>query len=389
MYDLEAIVDRSNTAAAKVDEAIIDEILNLNCFDDTIYMWVADMDFACSPAIIKALHDRVSKGIFGYTVQTSEYKQSIINWYNRRHNMKIKEDWIKYHPGTVSALRSSILAFTDKGNGIIIQPPVYYPFEQKIAETDRRVIRNELIRDENNIYSIDFADFEEKCKDPNNKMFIYCNPHNPIGQIWPATDTQRLLDICNKYDVLFFADEIHCDLIRAGEKFVSSLNLNYGLKFILATAVNKTFNVAGIQITNLVIPDRYMYDRFSNSTGKIDISPFSLTTTIAAYNESEDWAVAINAVLDENLDYMDAFIKEKLPRIKFVKPQGTYLTWLDFSDYKPSGQDLLEKIADEAHLILESGLMFGESGKDFIRMNIACPTKVLIEALDRLYKVFG
>ncbi|ONI47811.1 aminotransferase [Candidatus Epulonipiscium fishelsonii] len=389
MYDLKAIIDRNNTGAAKTDKEFIKKLLDLNYYDDTISMWVADMDFACAPEIIEALHKRVDRQIFGYTTQTEEYKKSIIDWYNRRHNMKIEEDWLVFSNGTVSAIRNCLRALTNEGDGVIIQSPVYYPFKREILETNRVAVDNILIRDENNHYTIDFKDFEEKCKDPNTKMFIYCNPHNPIGQIWPKEDTQRLLDICAENNVIVFSDEIHCDLIREGESFTSALNLKHQDTLIVATAVNKTFNVAGFHITNLVIENSEVRKKLNDYTGSISISPYALETTITAYNKGEEWVNAVNKVLDENLDYMDKFIKEKLPRIKFVKPQGTYLVWLDFSDYPEKGQELLEKIADEAHLILESGSMFGDAGKDFIRMNIACPLSVVKDALERLYKVFG
>ncbi|ONI38387.1 aminotransferase [Candidatus Epulonipiscium fishelsonii] len=391
MYNFTAVVDRKNTGAMKTDTQAIKEMLNLNCnfYDDTIFMWVADMDFACSKEIINAFHERTDKLIFGYTTQTKDYYDSIINWYGKRHNMKIEEDWITFSPGTVSAIRNCLRAFTSEGDGVIIQPPVYYPFEEQILETNRTILRNELVRDENNHYSIDFEDFEEKCKDPNAKMFIYCNPHNPIGQIWSKDDTSRLLEICEKNNVIMFSDEIHCDLIRKNESFVSALNLPHGDYVIVATAVNKTFNLAGLQITNLIIEDKNMREKLNAYTGKILISPFSMEATIAAYNQGEEWLKNVNDIIEENADYISQFIKDNLPRIKYNKPQGTYLIWLDFSDYKYRGQELLEKIAEEAHLILESGSMFGNVGEGFIRMNIATPTNTVKEAMERLYKVFG
>ncbi|ONI44626.1 aminotransferase [Candidatus Epulonipiscioides gigas] len=389
MYDFKTVIDRSNTGAAKTSLNFIKTNFDLNYYDDTISMWVADMDFACAPEIIEALQKRIERLIFGYTERSSIYYESIINWYDRRHNMKIKKDWLVFSPGTVLAIRNCLRALTNEGDGIIIQPPVYYPFEQSIKATNRKVIYNELLRDNNNNYSIDFEDFEQKCKDPSTKMFIYCNPHNPVGRIWTKEDTQRLLDICAENNIIVFADEIHCDLIRNGEIFTSALNLNHDENIVVATAVNKTFNVAGLQITNLVMPNIALKDKLNEYTGRIDITPFALETTIAAYNNAEEWVHQLNNVLDENIDYIDNFIKEKLPKIKFVKPQGTYLIWLDFSEYQEKGQELLVKIADEAHLILESGSLFGANGKDFIRMNISCPTHVIIEVMNRLYKVFG
>ncbi|OOB79343.1 MAG: aminotransferase [Epulopiscium sp. Nuni2H_MBin001] len=389
MYDFETCVNREGTAAIKVDGAMIKERFDLDYFDDTISMWVADMDFACAPEIVEAIKNRADRLIFGYTMPSKDYKDSIINWYKRRHNMNIEPEWIVFSNGTVAAIRNVLYALTEEGDGVIIQPPVYYPFEQQIRETGRKIVNNNLVRNDDNSYSINFDEFEEQCKQPHTKMFIYCNPHNPTGNIWSADETQRLLDICAANNVIVFSDEIHCDLIRSDSEFVSALNLRHSKNLIIATAVNKTFNVAGLHITNLVIENDQYRNKLVSYKGMVDLSPFALETTVAAYNRSEDWVTQLNNVLDENLNYMDEFIKLNLPRIKFVKPQGTYLTWLDFSDYGMKGSDLLKKIASEAHLILEDGIIFGECGEGFIRMNIACPKTVLIEALDRLKRVFG
>lgn len=385
-YDFESIVDRSNTSAAKTNASIIKYMLNLNYYDDTISMWVADMDFATAPQIIESIKNRADKLIMGYTIANDDYYNSIINWYKKRHNMLIKKEWLVFSHGTIEGLRNSIRALTKEGDGIIIQPPVYFPFEGNVKETGRKVVRNTLIKNENNGYSIDFEDFEEKCKDPNTKMFIYCNPHNPIGKIWSKEDTQRLLDICNENNVIFFSDEIHSDLIRKDSEFTSALNLNNNEKVIVATALNKTFNVAGLHMTNLVIKNDDMRNKLNSYTGWVGMSPLVLEATISAYNECEDWVVEVNEVIDENLVYMESFLAEKLPRVKFTKPEGTYLTWLDFNDYPISEKELLKKLADEAHLVLEGGSMFGTCGEGFIRMNVACPKSVLKEALDRLEK---
>jgi len=303
--------------------------------------------------------------------------------------MNIEKEWLVFSNGTVTAIRNCLRAFTEEGDGVIIQPPVYYPFEAQILETDRLVVRNNLLKDENNVYTVDFEDFEAKCKDPGTKMFIYCNPHNPTGNIWPGEVTQKLLDICYRNDVVFFADEIHCDIIRKDNHFVSALNLVRNDNVILATAVNKTFNVAGLHITNLVIRNGEMREKLLKFTGDIRLSPFAMEATIAAYNNSEEWARQMNETIDGNLEYMEEFIEEKLPKVKFNKPAGTYLTWMDFGQYDIEEKELLQKIADDAHLILEGGSMFGEPGLGFIRMNIACPNSVLKDALNRLEKAFS
>lgn len=388
-YSFDQFIDRSQTSDAKTSAALIMDHFNLNYYEDTISMWVADMDFACPPAVIDSIKARADRLIIGYTKPSDTYQNSIINWYDRRHNMKIQKDWLVFSNGTVSAVRNSLRAFTKEGNGVIIQPPIYYPFKREILETKRNVLENHLIKDDNNHYRIDFNDFEEKCQDPNTKMFIYCNPHNPVGQIWSTEDTAKLIAICEANDVLFFSDEIHCDLIREGQSFESALNLTNYKNLIVATAVNKTFNVAGLHITNLIIRNEELREKLTGFTGSIGLSPFAMEATIAAYDQSEDWVVELNEVLDDNLDYMDTFIQEKLPKITFNKPAGTYLTWLDFSAYGIQESELLSMIADEAHLILEGGSMFGQAGAGFIRMNISCPKQILVEALNRLEKTFS
>lgn len=388
-YNFTTTLDRKNSFAAKTNHQIVKDFLGVNYYDDTISLWVADMDFECAPAITRALTNRAMQGTLGYTQQTEPYYDSIINWYGRRHNMSIEQDWIVYSAGTVSAVRNVIRAFSKEGEGVIIQPPVYYPFQLQIQETNREVVRNHLIRDQNNQYSIDLVDFEEKCKDPNNKIFIYCNPHNPTGNIWSEEVTQSLLKICADNDVLFFSDEIHADLIRKDSSFTSALNLEHSENTIIATAVNKTFNVAGLHITNLVIKNASHRETLNNYTGKVGISPFALDATIAAFNEEEQWVEEVNNVIDTNLALMASFIKQRIPKIQFYVPEATYLAWLDFSEFGLEEADLLNLLADEAHLVLEGGSMFGEMGRGFIRMNVACPTAVIEEALERLERVFA
>ena len=388
-WNFEEVIDRNSATDLKTNAAKIRQVFDLNYYEDTIPMWVADMDFACPPKLLDALKTRIDRRIFGYTVPDDQYYESIINWYGRRHGMAIEKEWIMYSNGTVAAIRNCLRAFTAEGDGIIIQPPVYYPFEKQIKETGRTVVRNELLLAADGQYSIDFDDFEEKCRRPDTRMFIYCNPHNPVGEIWSADETLRLMNICAENDVLFFSDEIHCDLIRQGSSFTSALNLQSDARLILATAVNKSFNVAGLHITNLVIKDSGLRTELKNYTGSIGVSPFAMTATVSAYNDCEDWLSAVNRVIDGNLDYLEKTLKTHLPEVGFRKPAGTYLAWLDFRGFGLTENELLLKMADEARLILEGGSIFGACGEGHLRMNIACPLPVLEEALTRIVKVFS
>ena len=245
-----------------------------------------------------------------------------------------------------------------------------------------------MLVDENNNYSIDFEDFEAKCADPKNKLFIFCNPHNPAGQIWSREDVQRLIDISKKHNVVMFSDEVLSDLIRKGETFTSALNVENSKDVIVATAANKTFNLAGLHISNLIIKDAFTRSRL-NVQMNTSITAFNEAAAIAAYSQGEEWLEELRNVLDENIKYMDEFIKTHLPKIKFNAPQGTYLTWLDFRAYDIKEDNLLYLLSEKARLILEGGSMFGKESEGFIRMNIACTKETLIEALSRIKKLMN
>ncbi len=387
-FDWETKINRQGTSSLKTSPNIVKNFLNLNCYDDTIYLWVADMDFPCAPKIVNSLIDRVDNRVYGYTNESKEYYGSIIDWYKRRHDIDIDKNSIVYSKGTVSGIRNILRALTDVGDGVVIQEPVYYPFAGQIRETGRTIVNNKLLCDMDNHYSIDFIDFEKKARDPNNKVFILCNPHNPVGRIWNEDDVRKMMEICDAYDVIVIADEIHADLIRGNQKFTSAYNLYHGDKMILATAANKTFNLAGLEITNFVIDNSELRKRLTDYIGSEFINPFSERAAVAAYDECEEWVEELNEVLDENFDFMDSFIKENLPKVRFNIPEGTYLSLLDFRDYGLSEDELLKKIADEAHVILEPGSLFGPSIEGFVRLNAACPKSVLEDALERIVNIW-
>lgn len=385
-YDFTSIVDRKQTGAIKTCASIVVEDFKLPYYEDTISMWIADMDFACAPAILNRLKQRVDKQIFGYTTETDEYYESVIHWYQTRYQTTIDKSWIVYSNGTVNAIKNVIKAFTKEQDKVIVQSPVYHPFTREIRNANRVVWENALYKDENNVYHIDFDDFEVKCKEA--KMFILCNPHNPMGNIWEKEEVQKLINIAKKNDVLVFSDEVHSDLIRTSESFTSAIQLENNDHVIVASAINKTFNLAGLAGTNLFIKNKSYQKQLMEYCGEVCMSPFTLDATIAAYEQSGEWVDELKEVLDDNLTYMDTFFKEKLPKIKYHVPQGTYLTWVDFNAYGLSEKDLLMKIAEEAHIILEGGSIFGKAGNGFVRLNAACPHCVLVEALERLYQVF-
>ena len=387
-YDFKKKVVCYNDSAMKTSKEVINSNLGLNYYDDSISMWIADMDFFVAPKIVEAIKERANAATFGYTEISDEYYSSVCNWYERRHNMKFSKNEVFCSHGTIAAIRNVIRTFTKEGDGVIIQPPVYYPFFSITTENKRVLVENNLLVGEGNRYSIDFEDFEKKCADSNNKLFIFCNPHNPIGQIWKSEDVKRLLDICDKYGVLFFSDEVHADIVRNDCKFVSTLNMGKTDGLIVATAANKTFNLAGLHITNVIIPNADLHKKLDDYTGKNLISPFAESAAIAAYNECEDWVDEMRCVIDENIAYVYDFIKENLPRVRFNSPEGTYLLWLDFRDYNMAESDLLNLISEKAHVIVEGGKMFCPNVEGFVRMNVACPKTILVEALNRIKSLF-
>ncbi len=389
-YDFINVADRAGCTAVKIDTHEIKRDLGMNLYEDSIPMWIADMDFSCAPEIVEGIQARVARATFGYSGFSDEYYQTLCDWYRKRLGMKFSSEQILFSYGTLFAIRDVVRAFTDKGEGVIIQPPVYYPFRNIISECEREVVDNHLIMDSVNRYSIDFEDFERKCKDPKNKLFILCNPHNPIGQIWSLKDVQRMLDICLENNVLMFSDEVHSDIIREDATFNSTLNLNSERGVIVATAANKTFNLAELHVTNLIIPDEQVRKTLNAYRGgPVVISPISEAASIAAYGKCEDWVNEMNRTLDANIHYMDAFIKENLPKVKFNPARGTYLMWLDFRAYGLTERELLTRCSEEAHVILEGGTMFGVNYEGFVRMNIATPMSVIVDAMNRLKKVFG
>ncbi len=388
-YDFQNVTNRQGASSSKTSASLVKEVLGLNYYDDTISMWIADMDFVVAPPIVDAVKRRADVATFGYSLISEEYFEAVNSWFAQRHQMSFSNSDILFSAGTVPAIRSVVRALTLRGEGVIIQPPVYYPFGRVTAENGRKVVENHLIVDENNSYTVDFEDFEAKCADPNNKLFIFCNPHNPIGQIWSRDVAQRLLDICTKHDVLFLSDEVHADIIRSDARFTSSLNLDRSEGIIVATAVNKTFNLAGLHITNLIIKNEGLRSKLDAYVGGAHISPFAEAATIAAYRECGEWVDQMNGVLDDNLSYMKQFIGERMPKVRFNLPEATYLTWLDLRAYGVAEQDLLRICADRGHLILEAGSLFGAAGEGFVRVNIACPKSLLIEALERLCAVLG
>jgi len=356
--------------------------------DRMLPMWVADMDFPVPQPVIEAMKKRVEHGIFGYTWPADSYFQAVEDWFRKRHNWEINREWIVTTTGVIPGLKAMIGAFTEPGDKVLIQPPVYHPFYHAVVNYDRILEFNPLIY-ENNAYTMDFADLEKKVKDPLVKMVILCNPHNPIARVWNKEELTQFGEICLENDVLIISDEIHCDLLFKGVEFTpfASIREDFAQNAIICTAGSKTFNLAGLHHSNILIPNpdvRQQLIMALNAKSTIGNNLFGMVALEAAYTEGEEWLDQVLDYLDDNRQYLEDYIAEHIPQIKVIKPMGTYLIWLDCRALGLD-KDALEKfIREEARLYLDEGYIFGPEGEGFERVNIACPRSILADALERI-----
>lgn len=381
-YDFDKYIERNNTNSVKYD---INEIYFGE--KDVMPLWVADMDFETPEFIRNAIIERANHPVYGYTIRGAGFFASIINWMTKRHQWDIKKDWISFAPGIVPAINTAILAFTKPKDKIIIQPPVYHPFFYAIKDHDREVLENNLIY-ENGKYTIDFKDFEKKAKVA--KVFILCHPHNPVGRLWTKEELQKIIKICKENDVLIFSDEIHSDLILIDRPHIPLLMLEDNPTNIIAFyAPSKTFNLAGLSTSFLIIPDKRLKTIYESYMNALHIglgNIFGAVALEAAYNEGEEWLEQVLIYLNSNLDFLIDFIEKNIPELKVIKPESTYLIWLDFKQLKLSDADLKTFIIKEAGLGLNDGPSFGNAGSGFQRINIALPRFRLEKALRKLEK---
>lgn len=384
-YNFDEIVDRKNTNSIKYDFT-----LERGKPEDVLPLWVADMDFRTPHAVTEAIIESAKHGIFGYSDTKEGYFKAVYNWYKTRFDWEVEQSWLIKTPGIVYALAIAIRAFTQEGDAVIIQQPVYYPFSNTIINNNRKLINNALVYEDGQ-YAINFDDFEEKIRANKVKLFILCSPHNPVGRVWTKEELIRLGDICLKHDVIIVSDEIHSDFVYGQNRhFVfTSLKSQYLENTIVCTAPSKTFNLAGLQISNIFIANKELRDHFKK---EIDISGYSQPNTMglvacqAAYEHGGQWVDDLNNYLEANLNLIRSFLSERLPEIKLVEPEGTYLVWLDFNELGLSNRELDDLITNKAKLWLNSGAIFGKNGSGFQRINIACPKSIIKKMLLQLEK---
>ncbi len=383
-YNFDAVIDRKNTSCLKWDFG--HERKNR---DDLLPLWVADMDFKLPDEILSDIEERVRHGVFGYTDPKEDYKNALRSWLKRRHGLEIEDDWNTVVPGVVYGIATAIRALTEQGDSILIQQPVYYPFKEMIELNKRVVVNNQLLYRDGK-YSIDFDDFEKKIIDNNVKMFLLCSPHNPVGRVWTKEELLKMADICLKHDVYVFSDEIHFDFIYKGHEHISFAGLDdkYTKKLIIGTSASKTFNIAGLQVANILIPEKEVREKFRNendAAGYSQCNVLGMVATKAVYEKGEEWLDELIVYLEGNLNYIREFLKEKLPQVRLVEPEGTYLVWLDFSEVTDDRHVLKDIVETKARLWLDPGIIFGKETALFERINIACPRATIETAMNRLY----
>ena len=382
-YDFDAVVDRKNTNSLKFDFAV-----ERGKPADVLPLWVADMDFPAPKPVLEALHRSVEHGIFGYSEVKSEYYDAVSQWFFRRFYWKPKAEWLVKTPGVVFALAMALRALTQPGDAVMIQPPVYYPFFAVIQDNDRVLVENEL-RYQQGRYEIDFADFERKIVEQKVKLFLLCSPHNPVGRVWSLEELQEIGRICQKHNVYVVSDEIHCDFAFNENPHHIFLDANPGLaeQTIVCTAPSKSFNLAGLQVSNIWIPSKRIRTAFVKEidrSGYSQLNTLGLVASQAAYASGEQWLDQCRKYLRENLEYLRAFLAERIPQIKLVEPDGTYFAWLDCSALGLSQSQLDDLVVNRARLWLDAGHIFGGNGGQFQRVVLACPRATLEQALRRL-----
>lgn len=361
-----------------------------HCFEPerVLPMWVADMDFRSPQPVVEALKARAEHGIFGYSAPTSDFYDSVVSWMERRNGWKIDPGWISFTPGVVPALNMLVRTFTEGDNKVLIQPPVYHPFYDAITNNGSQLVLNPLIL-EHGRYRMDFADLEAKCSDPQVKMAILCSPHNPVGRVWTEKELLNFGQICIENNVLIVSDEIHGDLIYPDQVFTpfAKISETFAQNTIVCTAPSKTFNLAGLQTSSIIIPNDELRGRFEETllaNGLFGMNTFGAVALQAAYEHGEQWLGQMLEYVAGNLEYLNTFVAENIPQIELVQPEGTYLVWLDCRKLKLDGMELRRLMYEKARVYLDEGFIFGPEGEGFERINIACPRSILVEALDRI-----
>lgn len=383
MSRFDEIIDRKNTNSIKYDFAA-----ERGKPEDILPLWVADMDFRAPEEVLVELHRVVDHGIFGYSQPKEAYHKAVTAWFAGRFGWKPEAEWLVKSPGVVFALSAAVRAFTEKGDAVMIQQPVYYPFASVISESQRVLVNNELVY-ENGTYRMDLQDFEKKAVENKVKLFILCSPHNPVGRVWTVEELMQIAKICLKHDIFVVSDEIHCDFTYPGHVHTvfASLSEEIAERCMICTAPSKTFNLAGLQTSNIFVKNREAREKLQREiylTGSSELNTLGLAACRAAYEKGAPWLKELKEYLLGNLTMAEEFIRDRIPQIRVVKPEGTYLLWLDCSGLGMDDEELESFMVNEAKLWVDAGSMFGTVSGQFERINMTCPRSVLKAALEQL-----
>lgn len=387
-YNFDEIIDRKGTSAYKTD------LLKARFgADDLIPLWVADMDFRSPDFVMEAIRKRAEHEVLGYTIRNREFFAPIISWIQYKHKWTVEQDWIGFVPGIVPAMAVAVLAFSEPGDKVIIQSPVYPPFFSVVENNKRELAINELLL-ENGQYHMNFEQLREQVADPKTKLLLLCSPHNPGGRVWSKAELTELADICAANNVLVVSDEIHADLVLPGHEHVPFATVSQTAKNISITlmAPSKTFNIAGLGTSSFIIPNKDIHLQFARQLQALEFaggSIFAMTATTAAYEQGAEWLEQLIRYIQGNIDFVVSTIEENLPKIKVMRPEASFLIWLDFSAYGLTDAEVQAKLVNEAKLALNPGPTFGPGGAGYHRLNVGCSRLVLQEAMLRLQTVFG
>lgn len=382
-YDFDTVINREHTDSIKFDQKAM-----RGKPADVLPLWVADMDFALPDEILAALHERVDHGVFGYSEPNDDYYEAVHDWFAERYGWETEREWIVLAPGVVFALATAIRAFSEPGDGVLIQPPVYYPFAGMIRANGRCIVEAPLsVVDEH--FEIDFVEFERIVAEERPRVFLLCNPHNPGGRVWTADELRRLGEICLAYDVIVVSDEIHADFARPGFKHAvfADLDPRFAQQSVTCTSASKTFNTAGLQLANVFVPNaelRSIYQAAHDATGYDESASLGIVGTRACYQHGGPWLEALKGYLEENLAFMRDFLAKRTPELVMMEPESTYLVWVNCKALCLDGEQLRALVEEKAHLWLDMGTMFGTGGSGYIRFNIATPHSTLAQALEQL-----
>ena len=382
-FDFDTVVDRRGTVSTKHDTVAANGYPA-----DVLPMWVADMDYRVPPCITDALQKNVAHGIFGYSYAPEEYYTAVQNWFASRFDWQIQRDWMVFSPGVVFALSAAIRVMTQPGAAVLVQPPVYYPFYNVIHNNHRKLVESQLIYADGR-YRIDFGDFERKIVDNAVELFILCSPHNPICRVWTEEELRRIGEICHRHGVKVVSDEIHCDFTWPGHPHAPFIKAcpEMAEDTIVCTAPSKSFNLAGLQTSNIIIPGQRWREAWQQEMLRINFhapNSLGLRACQAAYEGGAQWLDECKAYMWENMNYVRSFLEENIPRIKLVEPEGTYFAWLDCSDLGLNKEELDNLIIHKARLWLDTGSLFGVCSEQFQRVVLACSRSVVVEAMERL-----